>query len=102
MFEEVKKLVDFEAYFFNSKLSLLDFCKLLTNFELFVSTSTGTMHLAGAVNIKTLSFFGNTLFASSNRWGSINEEHKQHNFMIEHSKEQYELIDKTLCEIIGE
>ncbi len=59
--EYIQKNIDFDAVLYESKLSLINFCKLLSNFELFVSTSTGPMHLAGAVNIKTISFFGNSL-----------------------------------------
>jgi ADP-heptose:LPS heptosyltransferase len=44
--------------------TLLDLCHLIKDSELLISTSTGPMHLAGALNIKTISFFGDSLFAS--------------------------------------
>ncbi len=72
--EYIEKNLDFDAVLYDSKSSLIDFCKLLSSFEIFVSTSTGPMHLAGAVNIKTLSFFGNSLFASAKRWATISEK----------------------------
>lgn len=78
----IKSRIDFDAILYSSDLPLIDFCKLLSSFYLLVSTSTGPMHLAGAVNIHTLSFFGDSLFASPKRWKTINEESKQHNFIL--------------------
>jgi ADP-heptose:LPS heptosyltransferase len=62
--------------------TLLDYCFLIRDSELLISTSTGPMHLAGALNIKTVSFFGDNLFAGPKRWGSVNDLNKQHNFII--------------------
>ncbi len=50
--------------------------------KLFISTSTGPMHLAALTNTPTISFFGNTLFASAKRWASVSDEHLQHNFHL--------------------
>ena len=71
---------------------------------MFISTSTGPMHLAGAVNIKTLSFFGDSLFASSKRWASVNDKNKQNNFSISSSYEVeiYTAILNCLNKIIKE
>lgn len=98
----LENLVDFDAIFYESKGAIIDFCKLLSGFKLFVSTSTGPMHLAGAVNIKTLSFFGDSLFASSKRWATISEEKNQHNFMINenYTQEDFLLIEKCLEEVL--
>lgn len=78
----IKNHLDFNAELIDSKMSLVDFCKLIAGFDLFVSTSTGPMHLAGALNIKTLSFFGDSLFASSKRWATISDKEKQANFEV--------------------
>jgi ADP-heptose:LPS heptosyltransferase len=51
--------------------TLLDYCYLIRDSELLISTSTGPMHLAGALNIKTVSFFGDNLFASFERWAVL-------------------------------
>ncbi len=94
----IERNLDFDAIIYESKLSLVNFCKLLCNFELFISTSTGPMHLAGAVNIKTISFFGNSLFASSKRWATISEKKQQNNFMIpnNYNKKLYLEIENLL------
>ncbi|MDB3870280.1 glycosyltransferase family 9 protein [Candidatus Thioglobus sp.] len=62
--------------------TVLDYCYLIRDSELLISTSTGPMHLAGALNIKTVSFFGSSLFASPKRWKAVNDLSKQHNFII--------------------
>ncbi|RXJ69160.1 heptosyltransferase [Halarcobacter ebronensis] len=102
--EFIEKNIDFKAEILDSKLSLIDFTKYISQASLFVSTSTGPMHLAGLTNTKTLSFFGDTLFASSKRWGTISEEINQNNFMIpkDYNREIYEKIEKKLKEIINE
>ncbi|TLT03570.1 glycosyltransferase family 9 protein [Aliarcobacter cibarius] len=100
--EYIKDKLDFEATIFDSKISLWKFTEFIASSNLFVSTSTGPMHLAGATNTKTLSFFGDTLFASSKRWATISDEKCQNNFMInkDYSKEQYLQIEKRLKEIL--
>jgi len=79
--------------------TLLDYCYLIKDSELMISTSTGPMHLAGALNIKTVSFFGDNLFASFKRWSTVNDLDKQYNFTINKS---FRLIDaeNTVMEIL--
>lgn len=67
---------------YRSQGSIVDFAALLSRFKLFVSTSTGTYHLASASGCETFTFFADTLFASAARWKSIGDETKQHHFMI--------------------
>lgn len=97
----IKEHLDFDAILWRSDLSLIDFAKLLSNFKLFVSTSTGPMHLAGAVNTPTMSFFGNTLFASDKRWGTINDT--QMNFCIDKDYDEaiYFQIEQKLREFLA-
>lgn len=98
----ISENLDFEATILDSKMSLMNFCQFLSGCEIFVSTSTGPMHLAGAVNIKTLSFFGENLFASAKRWATISDESKQNNFSVkaQYDKEVYLSIEKRLKEVI--
>lgn len=86
----------------DSKMSLLEFTKYLAQSYLFVSTSTGPMHLAGAVNTKTISFFGDTLFASSKRWATISESTNQNNFMLSsnYTIDDYKKIEQTILSIL--
>jgi len=102
--KNIKNSIDFDAILFDSNLPLISFCKLLSNFDIFVSTSTGPMHLAGAVNIQTISFFGDSLFASAKRWGTISDESLQNNFSVPlgYSKELYLKIENRLGELTND
>ena len=100
--EYIKENLDFEATIFDSKVSLYEFTQYIASSYLFVSTSTGPMHLAGATNTKTLSFFGDTLFASAKRWGTMSAKENQNNFCVpkNYGAEIYEKIEKRLKEIV--
>jgi len=73
--------------FYLSLEGLVYFAKLVSNFKLFVSTSTGTYHIASLVGTATMTFFGSSLFASSSRWKSVGDITKQKHFMIPTDKE---------------
>lgn len=77
-----KRLYDLHIVYYLSLDGLLYFAKLISNFKLFVSTSTGTYHVASLVGTPTMTFFGSSLFASAKRWKGIGEESKQEHFMI--------------------
>lgn len=98
--EYIVNNLDFKATIYDSKSTLLDFTKYIATSFLFVSTSTGPMHLAALTNTPTLSFFGNTLFASSARWASVSEDKYQNNYMLEHTKEQFAQIQERLFELL--
>lgn len=102
--EYINKNIDFEATIFDSKISLYEFTKYIASSYLFVSTSTGPMHLAGATNTKTLSFFGDSLFASAKRWGTISDEKNQNNFTVpkDYTVEVYKKIENRLKELVSE
>lgn len=102
--EYIQYHLDFEATMFDSKVSLMEFTQYIANSMLFVSTSTGPMHLAGATNTQTFSFFGESLFASAKRWGTMSDEEKQNNFCVpqNYGRDIYENIEKRLSEIIHE
>lgn len=83
LYEEMQnRLFDTDAVFYLSLEGLVYFAKLLSNFKLFVSTSTGTYHVASLVGTPTMTFFANSLFASSKRWKSVGDEKLQKHFMI--------------------
>ncbi|MDQ7057130.1 MAG: glycosyltransferase family 9 protein [Ghiorsea sp.] len=65
-----------------SQGSVADFAALIASFSLFISTSTGTFHLASAVGTATMTFFADSLFASAKRWKGIGDEALQHQYML--------------------
>jgi len=87
--------------FYLSLEGLVYFAKLVSNFKLFVSTSTGTYHIASLVGTPTMTFFGSSLFASSKRWKSVGDITKQKHFMIPIDKEArdalFEEVKKDLA-----
>ncbi|MDD5211690.1 MAG: glycosyltransferase family 9 protein [Sulfuricurvum sp.] len=83
LYDEAKSLLgESSVILYRSQGSIVNFAAVLSRFKLFVSTSTGTYHLASASGCETFTFFGDSKFASSARWKSIGEESKQHHFMI--------------------
>lgn len=83
LYEEAKNLLgESRVVLYRSVGSIVDFAALLSRFKLFVSTSTGTYHLASASGCETFTFFGDSKFASAARWKSIGEESRQQHFMI--------------------
>ncbi len=98
----ISSKLDFEAELLDSKMSLFEFTKYIASSYLFVSTSTGPMHLAGSTNTRTISFFGDSLFSSSKRWATISENKKQNNFMLpqDYNRSEYKKIEKRLREIL--
>jgi len=98
----IKSKLDFEVTIKDDFKSLMDFTKFIASSKLFVSTSTGPMHLAGMTNTPTLSFFGANLFASAKRWGTISDEGVQHNFTVGagYGVEVYDGIENKLLNII--
>lgn len=77
-----EKLRGRKAVFYVSQEGLVAFAKLISGFAYFVSTSTGTYHLASLVGTRTITFFADTLFASAARWKSIGDAALQEHFMI--------------------
>ena len=98
----IEKHLNFTATIRDDFKSLMEFTLFIAKSKLFVSTSTGPMHLAGMTNTPTLSFFGANLFASAKRWGTISDESLQHNFTVgaDYGSEVYDEIENTLLELI--
>lgn len=83
-----RRLYDLPIVYYFSLDGLLYFAKLISSFKLFVSTSTGTYHVASLVGTPTMTFFGSSLFASAARWKGVGEEDKQEHFMIPLEKDE--------------
>lgn len=104
--EETKKFIqkhlDFPSTIRDDFKSLWEFVNFIAQSRLFVSTSTGPMHLAGLTNTKTLSFFGENLFASSKRWATISDKSMQNNYEVPQNYTQafYKTIENKIAELI--
>jgi ADP-heptose:LPS heptosyltransferase len=83
LYEEMQnRLHKEDVLFYLSLDGIVTFAKLLSQFKLFVSTSTGTYHLASLVGCPTMTFFGDSKFASAARWKSIGDEKLQKHYML--------------------
>ena len=71
-----------KVVFYFSLDGLVYFAKLVSSFKLFISTSTGTYHIASLVGTPTMTFFADSLFASSKRWKSVGDIALQQHYMI--------------------
>ena len=98
----IEKNLHSDAHIRDNFGTIKEFTEFISQSRLFVSTSTGPMHLAGVTNTPTLSFFGSSLFASSARWGTISDESLQNNFEIESNYDRitYQKIEDRLMELI--
>ena len=86
--------------FYQSSGGIAAFAALLASFKLFISTSTGTYHLAALVGTPTMTFFADTLFASSRRWKSVSDETLQTNRMIPlDSQKRAAFFEQTKAEL---
>ena len=100
--EQLSQKLDFSAILYNSTGSLRNFCILASYFDVFVSTSPGTMHLTAASNTCTLSFFGENIASSPQRWASINEANQQNNIVLanNYTREQFLEIKQRLFSLL--
>ena len=88
------------VHFYLSQEGIVHFAKIISGFRLFVSTSTGTYHLASLVGTPTLTFFADTLFASSKRWKSIGDEKLQKHYMLpEDEVKRKEILEEVKKEL---
>ena len=78
--------------FYFSLEGLVYFAKLVSSFKLFISTSTGTYHIASLVGTPTMTFFADSLFASSKRWKSVGDSKLQKHYMIPQDIEKREKL----------
>ncbi|MCK9473423.1 glycosyltransferase family 9 protein [Sulfurimonas sp.] len=101
LYEEMQnRLYDIDVIFYLSLEGLVYFAKLISSFKLFVSTSTGTYHVASLVGTPTMTFFADNLFASAKRWKSIGDEELQKHFMIPQSEQKrQELFEEVKREL---
>jgi len=92
------RLYDVNVVFYLSLEGLVYFAKLISNFKLFVSTSTGTYHVASLVGTPTMTFFADNLFSSAKRWKSVGDIKIQKHFTISIEKERREALLKDIQE----
>lgn len=74
-----------------SKSGLVDFAKHLAFTDLFISGSTGPLHLAAALDRPTAAFYPRRRSSTALRWQTVNDEDKRLAFMPPESAEESDM-----------
>lgn len=77
---------------YHSLEGLVPFARFITICDLFISGSTGPLHIAGALNVPTSAFYSARRSATSLRWQTLNEANRRISFSPQH-------YDKTSTEL---
>ncbi len=104
LYEEMQNRFEgLNVVFYLSTDGLIYFAKLISKFKIFISTSTGTYHLASLVGTPTMTFFGDSLFASSARWKSVGRVENQMHFMLpaQGTSEREDIFKKIKLELLS-
>lgn len=62
---------------YHSTAGLVEFSKFIAISDIFISGSTGPLHIAGALNIATVAFYPARRSATPLRWETVNESNKR-------------------------
>lgn len=68
---------------YHSTQGLVSFTRFIAISDLFISGSTGPLHIAGTLNVATAAFYPARQSATSLRWQTLNEEDRRLAFMPE-------------------
>jgi len=67
-----KQLENIKHHIHASTTGIIDFCKFINSCDIFISGSTGPLHIAGALDIQTVAFYPTKRSASPVRWQTLN------------------------------
>jgi len=84
---------------FISTRGLAVFARFLSCVDLFIAGSTGTLHLAGALNVPTLGFYPRRRSATALRWQTLNSPEKRLAFSASPTGDEQDMsaIDLQAC-----
>ena len=97
--ETLSTLLNAPHHIHYSTGSLIDFCKFISVTDVFISGSTGPLHIAGAINICTVAFYPSRKSATSLRWQTLNDTNKRLAFTLDsRTDENISSMDmKSVC-----
>lgn len=76
--QELSRLLgDTNHHVHSSTGSVIDFSKFLNCSDIFISGSTGPLHIAAALNVRTVAFYPARQSATSLRWQTINQDDRR-------------------------
>lgn len=86
-----KNLPDTATFIYESNQGLIDFSQHIQFADLFISGSTGTLHIAGALDTPTAGFYPLRRSATPLRWQTLNSPHKRLAFTPNENAEQEDM-----------
>lgn len=89
--------IDHSVY--HSTEGLINFSKFISICDLFISGSTGPLHIAGALNIPTAAFYPARQSATPLRWQTLNDKNRRLAFMPDEytGENDMQTIDIAAC-----
>ena len=93
------KIEEIDHSIYHSTNGLINFAKFISICDLFISGSTGPLHIAGALNVNTAAFYPARRSATALRWQTMNEENKRIYFSQEKytGEQDMALLDMDKC-----
>lgn len=84
---------------YHSTTGLVSFSRFISICDLFISGSTGPLHIAGTLNVATAAFYPARRSATSLRWQTLNDANKRLAFMPAQftGKNDMQTIDMASC-----
>jgi ADP-heptose:LPS heptosyltransferase len=76
---------------YHSKLGLVNFAQHIAFADLFISGSTGPLHIAGALNVPTAAFYTRRRSATSLRWQTLNSPDRRLAFTPPETAEEMDM-----------
>jgi ADP-heptose:LPS heptosyltransferase len=98
--DELSSLMnDIDHSVYHSTEGLVKFSKFISTCDLFISGSTGPLHIAGALDVDTVAFYPARRSATPLRWQTINQQQKRIVFSPERytGENDMQTIDITEC-----
>ncbi|MDH5612952.1 MAG: glycosyltransferase family 9 protein [Gammaproteobacteria bacterium] len=98
------QLRDVKHHIHYSNTGLIDFCKFIGICDIFISGSTGPLHIAGALDICTVAFYPSKRSATPLRWQTLNCTQHRLAFTTEneHSDGSYQIDLNSAYTLIAE
>jgi len=95
-------LEDIPHSIYHSQQGLVSFAQFLQSVILFISGSTGPLHIAGALDVPTAAFYPRRRSATSLRWQTLNSDARRLGFMPPSGAEEQDMQQIDIIEAASE
>lgn len=86
-------LGDISHSVYHSRTGLADFARFIAATDMFISGSTGPLHIAGALDIATCAFYPSRKSATSLRWQTLNQDYHRLAFSPENHSDDMSKVN---------